>query len=712
MSPPLSADKPLVNPKDDELGYLAFAQNIANSILNMSPSDGLVISIYGNWGSGKSTVLNFIKYFLKKKNDNKHPLIIDFNPWWFTGREGLTRLLIGLLSINLGKKDYKEVKKILAGFVEIVSNIPNVPVGKAGDKFAEQLRGEPDLSALKEKINKLLLIKKQKILVIIDDIDRLSIDEIQDLFRSIKAVANFPNVIYLLAFDVNVVSSSLDKIFPGSGKSYIEKIIQVPFELPLPDKEDIRRLLFKKLDIIFQKSPLANLDYWTNIYYECIDFFINTPRDIIRLTNALMSTYPSIIGEVNPVDFIAIETIRVFLPPLYEIIRVNKDTLTGITPFDFGASRKDKYRDIYQKWLDQMPDQYRDNLKRSLSRLFPRFGEALGGPAYTSDFQTTWRKQLRICSPEIFNIFFRFSIPTDYVTVLEIKEIVDATKDATLLSDLLLKNVTRIKRDGTSRIRGILEWLQDYTEEDILVENIPNVINALYSIGDALIRPEDQSSGIFDIGNDLLIGRLRRQLLSRLNQKERFDILSNAIINGDSLALQESEVAVLGQEHGKFGGTADSKENDRTVNAEQLTKLEELVLEKIRKAAKNGMLLTKPNLVSILHRWSSWANKIDEVQLWLLEISENDNSLASLLVQFSRTQKENIIGDYAIHKKYRLDPKWLEPFINPDQIIGKVRKLQKISNNNFSTDQIKAINQFVKEYDLRSEGKNPELIDD
>jgi len=87
----LSGDRPLKDPRDDRLGYATFARHIARSLCEMIPVDGLVVTIYGPWGCGKTTVLNFIEYYLKHNGQAKSPEVIYFNPWWFSGSENLMR---------------------------------------------------------------------------------------------------------------------------------------------------------------------------------------------------------------------------------------------------------------------------------------------------------------------------------------------------------------------------------------------------------------------------------------------------------------------------------------------------------------------------------------------------------------------------------------------------------------------------------------------
>ncbi len=706
-SPSFSGDAPLKYPDQDGLGYAPFAKQMATVLVRMVPTDGLVMSINGEWGSGKSTILNFIKYYIEQLSENERPIVLNFNPWWFSGREDLTRLLIGQIRARLGDKDFGELKSRLADLAELVSKIPSLPGREVGGFFADKLRGQPDITALKESIGKLLIEQKKKILVLIDDIDRLSPEEIHDLFRTIKATANFPNVIYLLAFDLKIVIEALEHEFVASGKSYLEKIIQVPFQLPLPDKASLRRLLFDKLDSILANTPegLFNHDYWVNAYFDGIDNFINTPRDILRLSNVLRATYPALEGEVNPVDFIAVEALRVFTPGMYEIIRNNQELLAGIPRFSVRGQDDHKIKAIYESWLNQVSEKDRAVVTRLLSRIFPQFAKAFGGSLFSGEYLSIWRKQLRACSPEIFPAYFRFGLPPDAITLSEMKGLLEKASDEAAFSEALIQFASQHRQDGITRLRVVLERLEDYTRDDIPQTNISPIVHSMFNIGDQLMKKEDEQRDFFDIGNDLRVGRVLHQLLSRLDLDTRFEIIFDAVTKGESISIAECEVTIYGQEHGKFRADGPLPEQDRTVNQDQLEKLEKLVLDKIRKAAKENILIDVPNLVSILHRWQSWTSDDQEVKAWVNQISTSDEGLVKLLRHFGHIQRAQTIGEIAVRRRYRLDPKWLEPFIDPALIVDRVRIFAK--NESLDIEQLKAVKQFIEEYDMRQEGKDP-----
>jgi len=200
-------------------------------------------------------------------------------------------------------------------------------VGEETAKDAERLRRD---------IDDLLRRQETRILVVIDDLDRLSTPEIRQMFRLIKAVADFPQTVYLLAFDHDVVASVLADDRAGGGEDFLAKIVQAPFSLPLPDRSGLRKLLFDELDLLLGKPDpdLWDQTEWGNVFHDGIDPFIRTPRDVKRYVNALRVSYPPVKDEVNPIDFLAIECLRVFAPAAYDAVRNNQALYAGGEEFD------------------------------------------------------------------------------------------------------------------------------------------------------------------------------------------------------------------------------------------------------------------------------------------------------------------------------------------------------------------------------------------
>lgn len=706
----LSSDKPLTDPRDDRLGYATFAKHLAESICKMTPPEGLVIAIYGPWGAGKTTLLNFVIHYLQQKRQDERPVIVRFNPWWFSGHEDLTRRFFDQLQGVLSKWKIigKQLKKRIADFAEIVSEtpLPYASISKVGAKvFGAK---QKDVAELKDSIVNTLKKQKRRILVIIDDVDRLTADEIRQLFRVIKAVADFPNVIYLLAFDREVAIKAAEQMQGLPGEAYLEKIVQVPFELPLPDKASLRRLLFERLAEILVDTPkdLFDQTYWGNVYWDGIDHFITTPRDIVRLANTISVTYPAVKGEVNPVDFIAIETIRLFCPRVYDIIRKNPDAVAGYisdaTSFD--RSALEDLTSFHNSWLDQVEKEHREPVKRLLVRIFPKLEAVWDRVHYSADMESKWRKQLRACSPDIFPTYFRLAIPEGGISSAEMKASLTLAGDAEAFGAKLLELANQKRPDGTTRVRAFLERLEDYTEKDIPSEHIRSVLQALFDVGDELLQPEDEPTTMFDFGNDIRIGRIIWRLLLRLDGPKRFDVLRKAISDGRAVATIVMEVATFGQQHGKYGSKQPSPEEEKLITPEQLGELEKSAVEKVRDAAQQGILLRVPNLPYILYRWRDWAGE-EEVKQWVLKVISEDKELIILLEKFLQKSFSQSLSDRVGRITYRLDPQWLEPFLEPSQIVYRVKRLAEYDG--FTENQRTAMRVFLQEYELRQQGKDP-----
>jgi predicted KAP-like P-loop ATPase len=131
----------------------------------------------------------------------------------------------------------------------------------------------------------------------------------------------------MVAFDKDVVVNALKKVQEGSGEEYLEKMIQIPFEIPQIEKYDVENYFVSEINQLIHDIPKRKFDstYWNNVYHSGIKHFFNNLRDVTRYINTLRFGLNQIKFEVNTVDFIALTCIQVFIPNLYEGIRNNKD---------------------------------------------------------------------------------------------------------------------------------------------------------------------------------------------------------------------------------------------------------------------------------------------------------------------------------------------------------------------------------------------------
>lgn len=255
-------DNPLENILDDKLGYANFAQKTAEALYSRNSQQSVVVSINAPWGNGKSTCMNFIKDNLRKHRDVE---ILDFNPWWFSSnQEDLVANFF--LSLKPYVQKLYKLNQITAqekkGFFNILSGFTiNAKLFRYNcNNIAQAFMEKSSITEEKEQIDKFLKKYKKKLFIFIDDIDRLNVPEILQLFRLVKSVANFSNITYILAFDKELVASVLQKEQLIDGDRYLEKIIQIPLNLPMPGKSNLERLLVAKLNSIDTEYAATDTD--------------------------------------------------------------------------------------------------------------------------------------------------------------------------------------------------------------------------------------------------------------------------------------------------------------------------------------------------------------------------------------------------------------------------------------------------------------------
>lgn len=702
-----SSDRPLEDPSEDRLGYATFAQHLAESFAALMPRDGLVVAIYGPWGSGKTTLLNFIKFFLRKLPPS--PFVeFNFNPWWFPRDEDLVHHFFAEFRAVIASRRVRaeQLSNRLSALADVVASspAPGRPIWEALSKLFR--REKKDVESLKKEISEELRQRGQKILVTIDDIDRLSSEDIRQLFRLIKGVADFPNVLYLVAFDRDVVVKALAETEGAPGDEYLEKIVQVPFHLPAPDIQGLRMTLFEKLDQILGPEP-EHFDQgrWVKVFQDGVAHFVQSPRDVVRLVNALTVTYPAVKDEVNPVDFIAVETLRVFAPVAYEVIRGNSQRFAGASDTRFSFPRDDTEGDrgFHEGWLTQINESDREAVKALNERLFPRFAAAFGGSNYGADWEGTWRRELRVCSTDRFPVYFRLGVPEGSISNAEMNALLADAANQDAFARTLVTLAEKKMRDETSRARDFLERLEDYTS-DIPLESAKAMIRVFFDVGDKLLLPTDERRGFLEFGNDVRMGRVIWQLIKRFQEDDRFQLFRDAMTDGRAVALVTHEITTLGQQHGKYSGT-ERDMDEQLVTREHLEELERIGLDKIRQAAAQTRLLSTPDLPHILYRWKDWGSE-SEVQNWVREVAGDHDSLLRLLKSFHKTSYSYSEATPQGVPHHRLDPDWLRPFIDPDALINRVREMA--SEPSLSEEDRSILDRFILEFEMRQRGENPD----
>ena len=319
MQKPIT-DRYIDNLEDDRLGRIDYILNLSDYLVKsfddseILKETSLTIGVYGEWGSGKTSVLKCIEKEIKKEPSKINTLW--FNPWMYKDEEQIVLSLFKLLS--KGRLSTAQANKLITPLLTMIFGVgkaaltlKGVPAtGKFVDGTKEALgalfhKEDKDALELKESINKEFNKKDRPTIVFIDDVDRLSNSELKVLFKTVRLFADFSNVCYVLAFDQNAVAKSISSEY-GSGKeddgvNYIEKIINIPTELPKIKPENL--YIYFKQHLL--NNELPNNDFLKDIFVAKI----HTARQAKRLANAYYISQFST-KELNQDEIFVLETLK------------------------------------------------------------------------------------------------------------------------------------------------------------------------------------------------------------------------------------------------------------------------------------------------------------------------------------------------------------------------------------------------------------------
>lgn len=479
---------------------------MAKGLVSAHALDGMVVAVYGQWGTGKSSFLSFVRHYAGVYGGDSLKFM-EFNPWWFSNAEELGMNFFAELNAVIGPKGKaasSALKKIwayasplanLGGaaakyFVPgggVVADLVEKGVEKIAPDFADKWTRDISFAQAKKELSDALK-GTERTLVFIDDIDRLSAQEVHQLFRLIKSVANLPNTIYILAFDRNVVATALSNESGVDGEAFLEKIVQVAFELPPPEKDSIDNMLWLKILELIKNSPshLARHSDIASMYQSGGRAFVTKPRDVVRLTNTLGVTYAAVEGEVNAADFICLEILRLFHPESYRLIRERSEMFLAqhSTP-----SMQMSIRDFHQEWLSRQVNA--SALTGVLTYLFPQLrpfigktGNSFSGVAPHSDASVN-RRLLRISSAEILPTYFRLEVSRGGISHGHLRQLIAASEDVQPILAELDQAIAGTTPSAQSQLANLINRVLDFDPLPTLFSQ--NVLHALLVRGNRIM---------------------------------------------------------------------------------------------------------------------------------------------------------------------------------------------------------------------------------
>jgi hypothetical protein len=529
LTGPYRTDAPISDPRLDVFDREPFARRIADTIGERKDPSSLVIGIYGPWGDGKTTVLNFIRGRLK---DYASIICVSFNPWRMEGEQALLQGFFATLAEVLDKELTTSSEK-LGDVLKKYGALLKVAPGGWGDAAvgAGTALSAVSLDELRNRISGMLRDAGKRVVVIMDDIDRLDREEIQAIFRLVKLTGDFENTAYVLAFDEEMVASAVgEKYASSSGQAYeagvnfLEKIVQVPLHLPPPSPDDLRQYCFGLVDEALRESATEmsqeQVNEFVRHFIDGIQIRLKTPRMAKRYANTLHFALTILKGETYTPDLLLVEGLRMFYPKLYDAIRHDPEPVLRTHSANKANADGGKFIEAHTEGLTAAEKHAAVDLVQAL---FPRMGSTILG----SDWEAEFARDQRIASSYYFPRYFTYGVSSSDVPDLALKSFVAALPHASV-------------EESTKLFRGLINDRNAETvlyklrsqENQLPAESAARLIEVLARNGDRFPSPD---SFVFFMQPQMQAVICISHLMRRIPAEERASVAIGVIANAATL---------------------------------------------------------------------------------------------------------------------------------------------------------------------------------
>lgn len=696
-----SADKPIESQKQDLLGRATFSKRLADAIYQYNADDGLVIGVFGKWGTGKTSILNMVidEINCLSMNRDRKPIIVKFSPWNYSNYDNLInlffRMLKNQLALDKGEETAKKLGQALVDYsnaLDALSIIPILgstlaatlkPIAKAqGNRLLKDI----DLDTTKNNLEIALRDANQKIIVFIDDIDRLTNSQIRDIFQLVKSVGNFPNIIYVLSMDRDVVCRALEEVHNINGLEYLEKIIQIPFEVPTLTKLQLQEIFFMELDNTV-KSISENItwdqNYWNEVFTNCIEPYISTLRDVNRVLNTFQFRCEFLYKEITLEDLLALTTIEVLEPKLYQWISQNKDLFCDTSSHSlssFYRKKEDYYKSICEELKELRIDV--DKAVNFLSVIFPIFANDIDSHKARYVSVNNARESMRITHEKRFDLYFLFNSSSIPVSRYLINQFIKEMKE-----DELIATIIDINQAGN------IEYFID--ELRSLVASIPD--NRLALLASVVLMHQHNFNGV-QVGGSFLLPISSKakylviDIISKIdNENERYKVVKMNLENADINQLGAVSQLINNIELSYDRLTERGETGFQIINLEHLELIEKTYILKVNEIVSDDSIINIEQFYLVLHLWKSFDE--EGVRNFISRLLENESGVLKFICAIARPWNGTSgNGWYFLEDDY-------SSYISKDIIYKYIQDFDKNHLDIFAReDQIKLAS-FVLNYD-------------
>lgn len=410
--------------EEDRFDRRALIRELVRQIVGdgVPPTRARVVAIVGSWGSGKTWILDRVHGLLGGHTR-------EFNPWLCSDELGLYR---GFASFLLERIEDRHARKRIATALDYLG--PSMQglgfdVSGTAMKAASALHGMDSPSTIREALRKSFSKSAGPAYVLVDDLDRLTPDELLLFFKLVRLIGDVPGLVYVFAYDEEALTELLARTpiagSPERARQYLEKIVERKVSVPrLSRSQWTTEVLEPLLQFGEATHPMfADDENAREEFVWRMESFgwqlLPTPRIVARYRESVSALPIGLHGELNFLDWCIICLVHVSYPGVWQIIVEHPDVFAGVTVGSplrvLNDGQKLLARQLAQTIESAVGATYqREDLMEMLDFLFPTF--ATNRKETTSTYGYSTGERQRIGDPAFFDRYFAYALPAGEVS--------------------------------------------------------------------------------------------------------------------------------------------------------------------------------------------------------------------------------------------------------------------------------------------------------
>ena len=540
----------------------------------------------------------------------------------------------------------------------------------------------PTPSELKQKIAHKIQELNVGFVVILDDLDRLEPEQAVEVIRLVRSVADFPRVAYLMCYDREVLAQALKTgLQVADGDLFLQKIVQLTFNIPLPEPFDLRTQFLDEAKAIYAEVMEADAkgglldDLKSAVDREGMG--LSTPREVKLALNSIRFVFPQVKADVYFPDLCRLHLIKTTNYKLYQWLEIYLSVRSVLVTGDATVASDEKTK-MGEQLKVLLPSEAPESGRSiwSLRRFIP--GVADVTEAKERVFNTMNSAAVseavllkRLGSPLHYRFYFALTGPKtvmpdeDFNALLEL-----ARANVDQLIVRLTEEVMKRRSSGKTWFEHVLNRLDDECIAGLDEDHLAGILHSLSGMMDVAMK-EDGEHSAFALSLDGVANVVAKRCLKRLNELNP-EMQAETVLQmaGDGQAINWLVGKFFRSQlfrHGKVGNetvTPDQWE----ISEQILDQAIEILKERINQQSTKDLIPNLPDVSSYLYGWLNITEDEEAVE-WVREYAETDEGLLNIL---------NHLRGWSMSDKvyYPLSQEAVERFLDWDAVTARLDNLK------------------------------------